>query len=107
MILSDNGSSFKNQLIREMCKVTGIRYKFTTVRHPQANEAVEMMIGTIKRALDALGAKYTTDWERKLQMVLMAIRQTPRGPIWLSPAQIIFDWFGLPDQIQFFQVHTV
>jgi len=89
-ILSDNGSAFKNELLREMCKRTGVRHAFTTVRHPQANGAAERLIGTIKRAMETLQAKYTTDWERKLNMILLAIRQTPKAPLWLSPSQIIF-----------------
>jgi len=89
-ILSDNGTAFKNELIREMCKITRVRHTFTTVRNPQANGSAERLIGTIKRALETLQAKYTTDWERKVQMVLLAIRQTPRAPLWLSPSQIVF-----------------
>ena len=89
-IISDNGSSFKNQLLSELCRYTGVKHRFTTVRHPQANGAAERLIGTIKRALEALGAKYNSTWEERLPMIMLALRQTPRPPLNMSPAQIVY-----------------
>jgi hypothetical protein len=89
-IISDNGSSLKNQLLSELCRYTGVKHRFTTVRHPQANGAAERLIGTIKRALETLGAKYNSTWEERLPMIMLALRQTPRPPLNLSPAQIVY-----------------
>jgi len=89
-ILSDNGGAFRNNVFKEMCKLTGVKHRFTITRHPQANGAAERLVKTIKQALDALGSKHNSEWEDRLNMILLGIRQSPRAPLWLSPAQIIF-----------------
>jgi hypothetical protein len=94
-ILSDNGSHFKNALISELCKQCGMKQQFTTTSHPQANGAAENLVKSIKKALTLDGvdleAEVTTkDWDKKLDLVLLALRKAPGSPLWLSPAQIIY-----------------
>lgn len=89
-IVSDKGSSFKNALIRELSKATGLKQKFTTVRHPAANGSAERLVRTVKTALDVLQKKHSKTWDQVLPQVLLALRQAPRAPLWLSPSQIIF-----------------
>jgi hypothetical protein len=40
--------------------------------------------------LETLGAKYNSTWEERLPMIMLALRQTPRPPLNLSPAQIVY-----------------
>jgi len=44
-ILTDRGTSFKNNVFREMCKLAGVKHRFTIARHPQANGAAERLQG--------------------------------------------------------------
>jgi len=89
-ILSDNGGSFRNDVLDELCRLSGVKHRFTITRHPQANGAAERLVKTIKTAMDVLGVKHNSKWEDQLDMILLGIRQTPRAPLWLSPSQIVF-----------------
>jgi len=94
-IISDNGSTFKNKLLAELCRHTGVKQQFTTTRHPQSNGAAENLVKAIKRALKLDGLVLDPkdpekDWDQRLEMVLFALRRAPRAPLWLSPAQIIY-----------------
>jgi len=94
VIISDNGTSFRNALLRELCRHTGMKQHFTTTRHPQSNGAAENLVKAIKTALklDNLqrSDKMWKNWDQRLDMVLFALRRAPRAPLWLSPAQIIY-----------------
>ena len=96
IILSDNGSHFRNSLMTKLWKLCGTTHQqFSTTHHPQSNGAAENLVKSIKRAflLDGLDEGLeiaNTQWDQKLDLILLALRKAPRGPLWLSPAQVIY-----------------
>jgi len=88
VILSDSSRSFKGRLMAALAKELKITLRFTTVRHPQANGGVERVNKTLKQCLGILAKGM--DWEQALPSVLFAIRRSPRAPLWLSPATVLF-----------------
>jgi len=43
-LLSDRGSSFRNRLIAQLCKLLDIKHRFTSPHHPQTDGKAERMI---------------------------------------------------------------
>ena len=73
-IHSDQGRSFENQVIRELCNMLNIQKTRTTPYHPQSDGLVERMNRTLLEML----AKYTQSdpatWDIWLPTVLFANR---------------------------------
>ena len=75
-IISDRGTEFLNELIREMEQTYHIKHIRTTLYHPQGNGQVEStnksLLKIIKRVLD----KNKKEWDSKMTMVVWADRVT-------------------------------
>ena len=69
-IITDNGKQFNNPVVKEMCQELGIHKLFSTPRHPQANEQVEMVNKTIKDNLKKKLEQLKGAWVNELPMVL-------------------------------------
>ena len=46
-ILTDQGSSFRNEVVDSLCKVMGIKYALTSAYHPQTNGLTERFNATL------------------------------------------------------------
>lgn len=66
--MTDRGASFMSALIKQLCRILGIRQVFTTMNHPQTDRLVEQMNQTIKDMLRKMaGASHpsgTSIWIR-------------------------------------------
>jgi transposase InsO family protein len=76
VLLSDNGTEFKNNTLAEICELVGTERRFTTAYHPQTNGLTERMNRTIM-ALLRKTIEDNDDWPTKLPDVLMAYNNTP------------------------------
>ena len=65
-LVSDNGTNFTSELIRQMCLKLQIRQIFSSVYHPEANGLVERWNGTMKWCLKKFVAKHPKEWDRYL-----------------------------------------
>ena len=54
-LLSDRGASFTSSIIKELCKILGIKQLWTTPYHPQTNGLVERSHQTIMCMIGKLG----------------------------------------------------
>ena len=89
-IISDNGRQFDSQGFRDFYSGLGIKNQFSSPRHPQANEQVEvtnqMLLKIIKTKLDnAKGA-----WPEELPNVLWAYRSTTGTPTGETPFRLTY-----------------
>ena len=50
-LLTDQGSSFKNKLIAQLCKLLNIKHRFSSPHHPQTDGKAERMVQTVIRSL--------------------------------------------------------
>ena len=64
-LLSDQGSSFKNKLIAQLCKLLNIKHRFTSPYHPQTDGKAERMVQTVIRSLKLI-CDTQTQWAEKL-----------------------------------------
>ena len=79
-IISDNGRQFDSQAFRSFCSNLGIRNKYSSPGHPQANGQTEVTNRTLLRLIKSrlVGAKGA--WPEELPNVLWAYRTTTRTP---------------------------
>ncbi|XP_020232779.1 uncharacterized protein LOC109813072 [Cajanus cajan] len=78
-LVTDNGLQFTDQKLNRFIQDLGIKHRFTSVEHPQANGQAEaankVILGELKKRLgDAKGA-----WAEELLEVLWAYRCTPQS----------------------------
>ena len=87
---SDQGRSFENQVIRELCKMLNIQKTRTTPYHPQSDGLVERMNRTLLEML----AKYTqsdpTTWDIWLPTLLFAYRAAEQPSTGFSPFKLLY-----------------
>ena len=88
-LLSDHGSSFKNKLIAQLCKLLNIKHRFSSPHHPQTDGKAERMVQTVIRSLKLI-CDNQTQWAEKLTPVLMSYRSTVSMAIGTSPYHALY-----------------
>ena len=89
-ILSDCGSQFTSDLMREISRLLSIKQLTTTPYHPACNGLVERFNQTLKQILKRVCADRPTDWDRYLGPVLFAYRSAPHSSLGFSPFELIY-----------------
>ncbi|KAK4397223.1 Gag-Pol polyprotein [Sesamum angolense] len=74
-IISDNGTQFSGNKLKEWCKGLAIKQFFTSVSNPQANGQTEVTNRTI---LQLLKTRLALAWVDELPSILWTYRTTPR-----------------------------
>ncbi len=73
VLLSDNGTEFRNQLLSEICSLYGIKQTFTVAYHPSSNGLVERANRKILEALRPVVCSLYDSWEDWLPHVKACI----------------------------------
>jgi hypothetical protein len=87
-ILSDRGSHFNNEMIRELTEKCGIKHNFSTPYHPQSNGLVERFNKTLCEALAKVGEK--GEWDVKIPQVLFAYRTKKQESAKIKPFYLVY-----------------
>ena len=89
-IISDNGRQFDSQAFRSFCSNLGIRNKYSSPGHPQANGKTELTNRTLLRLIKSrlVGAKGA--WPEELPNVLWAYRTMMRTPTGETPFNLTY-----------------
>ena len=87
-ILTDRGSHFNNQIVRELMDKYLIKHNLSTPYHPKTNGLVERFNRTLCEAL----AKLTEDeeWDEKISSVLYAYRTKRQESTKIEPFRIVY-----------------
>ena len=86
-IVSDNGTQFKSEKLRQFCAEYGICQVFSPPYHPQSNGQAERFVDTFKRSL--LKMKGEGPEDENVQKFLMMYRCTPNNQLKMrTPAEI-------------------
>ena len=91
-ILSDRGTNLLSFLMKDICKLLGIKKLNTTASHPQCNGAVERFNSTLKSMLRKQAAKMGAQWDQYLSRVLWAYRNTPHSSTREKPSFLLFGY---------------
>ena len=89
-LLSDQGGSFENTLLKEICRLAGIRKSRTSPYRPQTNGQVERANQNIIRMLGKLDKEARRDWVRHLPTVIYAYNATRSRVTGYSPHYLMF-----------------
>lgn len=89
-VLSDNGSQFTSDMMRETYRLMSVQPLFTTPYHPQGNGLCERMNGTLKKMLRRMTAEQPREWPRYLAPLLFAYREAPQASLKLSPFEMMY-----------------
>ena len=89
-IISDNGRQFDCHGFRTFCSSLGIKNKYSSPGHPQANGQTEVTNRTLLKIIKSqlMGAKGA--WPEELPSVLWAYRTTARTPTGETPFNLTY-----------------
>ena len=88
-LLSDRGTSFLSELIRETCIYFKIKKLNTSPYHPQTNGLTERFNRTICQMLSTYMNDHQTDWDQYLNVCAYAYRTSVQNTVGKSPFELL------------------
>lgn len=89
-LLSDNGSSFDNEIINGFVNLVNTHHRFTAPYRPSTNGRNEQMNSNIVSAIKKLSMNNPTDWDEHLDAVLYSYRTKAHSVLKVSPFEVMF-----------------
>ncbi|XP_076435072.1 uncharacterized protein LOC143274949 [Babylonia areolata] len=89
-ILSDLGTQFVSNCMKEVARLLSIRQLTTTPYHPMCNGLVEKYNGTLKSMLKKLCADQPRQWHHFINSLLFAYREVPQESTGFSPFELLY-----------------
>ena len=89
-ILTDMGSQFTSGIMQEVSRLLSIRQMTTTPYHPACNGLCERFNGTLKRMLKRMCDEKPSDWDRYVNPLLFAYRETPQESTGFAPFELLY-----------------
>jgi len=89
-ILSDQGTQFTANLMKEISRLLSVKQLTTTPYHPQCNGLVERFNGTLKLMLKRMCSERPKDWDRYVDPLLFAYREAPQESLGFSPFEMLY-----------------
>jgi len=87
---SDQGGSFDNEVLREVCRMVGIRKVRTSPYHPQSDGLVERLNRTLLQLLSKFVADKPATWDQWLELLLFAYRTSVQASTGFSPFYLVY-----------------
>ena len=88
--ISDQGRNFESDLIKELCKIAGVKKVHTTPYHPQGNGQCERFNSTLCNMLGTLNEEEKSDWKSYLGCMTHAYNCTKHASTTYSPYYLMF-----------------
>ena len=89
-VLTDQGAQFASDLMREVSRLLSLKQITTTPYNPACNGLVERFNGTLKQMLKRMCTDRPQDWDRFINPLLFAYRETPQGSLGFSPFELLY-----------------
>ena len=89
-ILSDQGTQFTSDLMKEITRLLSTKRLKTTPYNPKCNGLTEKWNGVLKTMLKRLSAERPKDWDRYIDPLLFAYREVPQHSTGFSPFELLF-----------------
>lgn len=90
LIISDQGSHFRNQLMASMRSLIGYNHVFSTPYHPQTNGIVERFNSTFIPQISKLHDSEHNNWDEYLQAVVFAYNSGSHKTTNYSPYELLY-----------------
>lgn len=89
-LLSDNGSDFCSEVIKELNKLFKIKHVFSSPYHPQTNGALERSHQTLKEYLKHYINQNQTNWDEYVQLAMFTYNTHIHRSTNLTPFELVF-----------------
>ncbi|XP_006812686.1 uncharacterized protein LOC100374860 [Saccoglossus kowalevskii] len=89
-VLTDQGTQFVSDVMREVSRLLSIKQLTTTPYHPQCNGLVERFNATLKGMLKRMCSERPKDWDRYIAPLLFAYREAPQASLGFSPFELLY-----------------
>lgn len=89
-ILSDRGSQFTGDMMKEVYRLMAVKGIHTTPYHPQCNGACERLNGVLKKMLKRLSAEQPKLWPKFINPLLFAYREVEHSATGYSPFFLMY-----------------
>ena len=89
-ILTDMGSQFTSGIMQEVSRLLSIRQMTTSPYHPACNGLCERFNGVLKQMLKRMCDEKPRDWDRYVNPLLFAYRETPQESTGFSPFELLY-----------------
>ena len=89
-ILSDVGTQFVSDCMKEVTRLLSIKQITTTPYHPMCNGLTEKFNGTMKLMLKRLCSEQPRQWHRFINPLLFAYREVPQESTGFSPFELLY-----------------
>lgn len=89
-VLSDQGSQFVGDVMKEVSRLLSVRQLVTSPYHPICNGLVEKFNGTLKSMLKKVSAEKPQDWDRYIAPLLFAYRGVKQESLGFSPFELLY-----------------
>ena len=103
-IHSDQGKSFDNKIIEQLCKIYGVKQSTTTPYNPHGNSPCERLNCTLQNLLKTLPKDQKPNWLAHLSALMFVYNAMPHSTTGYQPYQLMFgckaqtpcnNWLGL------------
>ena len=88
--MSDRGSQFVSDLMREISQLLSARQLQTNPYHAQCNGLVDRWNGTLRRMLQKMAAEKPSDWDRYIPALLFSYREVAQSSLGFSPFELVY-----------------
>ena len=89
-LVSDRGTHFLNDVIRNLTDIYRIKHRKTTPYNPKANGLTERANGIVGSILNKVVSAHKTDWDEKLSSAVYAYNTTKKSTTGKSPYFLVF-----------------
>ena len=89
-VVSDRGSQFTSQLLREAYSMLGVKGVFVTPYHAMANGLVEKFNACLKSMIRRLCLEKPDTWHLYIDAALFAYREVPQESTGYSPFELLY-----------------
>uniref|UniRef100_A0A3P9LY71 Gypsy retrotransposon integrase-like protein 1 n=1 Tax=Oryzias latipes TaxID=8090 RepID=A0A3P9LY71_ORYLA len=89
-IITDQGTNFTSNLLKDVYRLLGIRGVKTSPYHPQTDGLVERFNKTLKSMLRKFVNDTGSDWDQWLPFLMFAYREVPQASTGFSPFQLMY-----------------
>ena len=88
-IHSDQGRNVDGEIMREVCRLLGVRKTHTTAYHPQGNAITERENAVLKQLLSAYVNVRLNDWDEHLPVIMLAYRSAVHRTLGEAPFTVL------------------
>ncbi|GFN88914.1 gypsy retrotransposon integrase-like protein 1 [Plakobranchus ocellatus] len=89
-VLSDQGTQFISDCMKDVCRLLGIKQKTTTPCLPVCNGLVERLNATLKTCLRRLCNEQPRQWHRYINPLLFPYREVPQESTHFDPFELLY-----------------